>query len=82
MPTREKRLERARENPKNVRFDTLCRILEENGAMIRPPKGSHYVVSFPGTSHRMTVVHENPVKRFYVERALEMVDEVSSEGSE
>ena len=81
MPTREKRLERARNNPKNVDFPTLCRILEDQGAIIRHGKGSHYVVSFPGKALPFTIVRSNPhVKRIYVDQALETIDEIAGDG--
>ena len=80
MPTREKRLESARQNPKTVGFDLLCRILGDHGFMIRKGKGSHRVATLRGTRLRMTFPQKNPMRRVYVERALELIDEAVALG--
>ena len=76
MPTREKRLESARQNPKTVGFDALCRILQDHGFVIRKGKGSHRIASLPGTALRITFPQKNPMKNVYVDRALELIEEV------
>lgn len=79
MPTREKRLERARNNPKDVRFNDLCHILRDHGFNIRHGKGDHFVATLPGTPKIMSLPRRNPMLRVYVERALELIDEIESE---
>ena len=80
MPTREKRLERARNNPKDVSFNDLCLILIDHGFEIR--HGSkHDLAVLPGTPMKLTIPRRNPVKKVYVEQALEYIDEIESEWS-
>ena len=79
MPTRDKRLERARNNPKDVRFAELCLILRDQGLVIRQGKGDHFVATLPGTPKKMSFPRQNPMKRPYVDRALELIDEIESE---
>ena len=79
MPTREKRLERARNNPKDVDFETLCLILVDHGFEITSGKGSHFVARLPGTPKKLTIPRHNPLRRVYVVRALEMIDDIRSE---
>jgi hypothetical protein len=78
MPTREKRLEKARNNPKNVSFRDLCSILQDHGYEIKSGKGSHHIARLPGTPKKLTFPkptrgHMRPV---YVEMALELIDEI------
>ena len=82
MPTREKRLERARNNPKNVTFVELMSILESEGFDIRDGKGSHCIATYPGRAGGLTIARRNPVKRYIVLLALEAIDEVRSEEGE
>ena len=42
MTRREKELERIRNNPTNVRFEDLDRLLRSYGFESRSPRGSHY----------------------------------------
>ena len=77
MPTREKRLERARNNPKDVSFDDLRLILIDHGFEIRHGS-NHDVAVLPGTPMKVTIPRRNPVKRPYVEQALEFIDEIES----
>jgi predicted RNA binding protein YcfA (HicA-like mRNA interferase family) len=78
MPTREKRLQRARNNPKNVSFQDLCSILQDHGCEIKSGKGSHHVARLPGTSKKLTFPKptRGPMKPVYVEMALGLIDEI------
>ena len=75
MPPNERRLRRARQNPKNVRFNELVRIYEDHGFIVRPGRGSHYVAKLPGTRIRETIPRQNPMKPRYVKKALDIIDE-------
>ena len=71
VPRRSKRLDRIRNNPKDVSFSSLCHVLEDHGFAIRSGgKGSHYVATHPGTGITLTLVRRNPVRQVYVENAL------------
>ena len=80
MPPRDRRLQRARRNPRNVSFDTLCRIYEDHGFTIRTGRGSHYIATLPDTPIRMTFPRQNPMKRVYVTAALNVIEEAQTLG--
>ena len=78
MPRREKRLDRVRNNPKDVSFSNLCHVLEDHGFAIRSGgRGSHYVATHPATGITITLVRRNPVRQVYVENALAAIDEIT-----
>ncbi len=79
MPGREKRLRDARQNPKNVTFNELCSLIRSFGGEIRAGKGSHFVAKMPGSSKKMTIPRKNPMKAYYVKRAIQMIDELSAD---
>lgn len=76
MPPNERRLRRARQNPKNVRFAELVRIYEDHGFIVRPGRGSHYVAKHPDASIRETIPRQNPMNPRYVKKALYIVDQL------
>lgn len=78
MSRRQKRLDRIRNNRRDVSFSELCRVLNDHGFGIRSGKGSHYVAIHPETGVTMTLVRRDPVRQVYVERALEAIDAVES----
>ena len=80
MPPRERRIQRARENPKDVSFRDLYRIYEDHGFRVRSGKGSHYVATFPDTRIRNTFPRQNPMRRVYVIKALEAIEELTDLG--
>ncbi len=76
MSKREKRLEKIRQNPKNVRFDDLDRVLQDQGFERTQPRGgsSHYV--YVRGEQVITVPYKRPfVKTVYVKEALKLLDE-------
>ena len=78
MSRKTKRLDRIRNNPKNVSFSELCIMLEDHGFHIRTGKGSHHVATHPATGVTITLVKRNPVRRVYVENALAGINEIAS----
>lgn len=76
MPPNERRLQRARQNSKNVRFNELVRILEDHGFIVRPGKGSHYVAFHPNSPRNMAFPRQNPMNRVYVRKVLDTIDEL------
>lgn len=78
MSQREKRLQKARQNPKDVSFDELCQIYRDHGFIVESGgKGSHYIAKFPGLYPR-TFPRTNPVKKYYVLKALEAIEELNA----
>ena len=80
MAKRKKRLAKIRQNPKNVRFEELDRVLRDYGFERRQPRSgsSHYFYFL--SEHRRFLLIERPfVKRVYVKRALSILEEIDRE---
>lgn len=76
MTKRAKRIKKLFQNPKTVRFETLHKVLLEQGFEMRQPKSgsSHYV--YCRGEVQMTVPFKKPfVKEVYVKRVLEIIGE-------
>ena len=82
MSKKDKLLQDIRNNPKNVRFDVIRKILLSYGFKESSPKGgsSHY--TFSKGIYRITVPKDNPVNSVYIKRALEIIDEIERENKE
>lgn len=75
MERREKLLEHMRNNPTNIRFEDLDRLLRLYGFECRPPRGgSHYQYKRKGC-RPISVPRHKPVKQVYVKRALALIEE-------
>lgn len=70
-------------NPKDVRFDDLDKILTLYGFQCRQPgKGSsHYTYHHPELANVLTVPYARPIKAVYVKSAIEAIKKLK-EGSE
>jgi predicted RNA binding protein YcfA (HicA-like mRNA interferase family) len=73
----EKLLEKARKNPKGLRFTELCRLCEMAGMEARTGKGSH--VPYKRSTHpRFTLSIQNKngmAKPYQVKMLLQFIDE-------
>jgi predicted RNA binding protein YcfA (HicA-like mRNA interferase family) len=78
MSKKTKRLDRIRNNPKDVSFSEICLVLRDHGFHIRSGRGSHRVATHPATGVTITLVKKNPVRRVYVENALAAISAVTS----
>jgi predicted RNA binding protein YcfA (HicA-like mRNA interferase family) len=78
---REKRLQKIRQNPKNVSFEDLQQVLQDHGFILDRVVGSHH--TFIGTVDdqplSITIPAKHPLKRVYVKMALALIDEVRAE---
>ncbi len=85
MTKREKRLEKIRNNPKNVRFEDLDQVLRDYGFERRQPGSgsSHYVyIHRVWPKYQLTVPYKRPfLKSHYVREVLKILDEIIA-GSE
>lgn len=80
MVKRQKRLERIRNNPVNVRFEDLDLLLRDYGFERRQPRGgsSHFIYS--KGELRMTVPMKRPfLKAVYVKQVLKLLEELDDE---
>ena len=80
MSQKQKRLARARENPRGLRFEELLQLYRDWGFVVEPSgRGSHYKAELPGTPVRTRILtRSNPVKSIYVRQAVEAIDEAQA----
>jgi predicted RNA binding protein YcfA (HicA-like mRNA interferase family) len=75
---RQKRRRRIVQNPKNVRFEDLRRLLEDYDFELKRTKGSHHsFVGYIGDQKVSVVIpYRRPLKEVYVKRVLALLDEI------
>jgi len=78
MTKRDKRLQKMRQNPKNVSFEDLKSVLEDFGFDLVRSSGSHHSfnVTIAGEPRLFVVPYQRPVKSVYVREALQLIDEI------
>jgi len=75
MGRKEELLAKLRNNPKNVKFADLDKLLQWYGFECRSPRrGSHYVYKRRGC-RPLTIPFNRPVKEPYVKKALASIEE-------
>ncbi len=77
MTKKEKLLSKIKNNPKNIRFEEIDKILLDLGfERFQPSKGSsHYTYILE--KHRLTIPYKKPfVKVIYIKKAIEIIDEL------
>jgi predicted RNA binding protein YcfA (HicA-like mRNA interferase family) len=81
MTKREKRLQKMRQNPKDVSFADLRTVLEDFGFELVRSSGSHHSfnITIDGESRLFVVPYRHPVKAVYVREALLLIDKIQSE---
>lgn len=80
MSKRKKRLQRIRQNPKNVSFEDLRQLLEDYGFVLERSSGSHhsFKVQIKGETILFVVPYRRPVKPNYVKDALLLIEELEA----
>ncbi|WP_373047107.1 type II toxin-antitoxin system HicA family toxin [Vulgatibacter sp.] len=78
--TRRAKLEAAiRNNPRNVRFADLCRLLEHAGFRLERTRGSHHVFRRAGLPLvNLQATSDGRAKAYQVEQVLSMLDEMEA----
>ena len=78
MSKKEKLLQSIRNNPSNVKFETLQNLLLYYSFKERQPKGgsSHY--SYTLDKLILTVPKHKPVNKIYVKQFLKLIDEIEN----
>lgn len=82
MTKREKRLLRIQQNPNNVSIDDLEQLMLDYGIeKSRPDKGSHrhYQYRVGGVIYNLIIPAARPVKKVYVQKALEAIEAITHE---
>ena len=70
MPDPEKLIEQLRQNPIDVRFETLQNLLYHKGYQLTHARGSHFRFKKEGKTSITLVVHHNKVKKWYVKKLI------------
>lgn len=78
MSRRAKLLAAARNNPRDVSFEDLRKLLEDAGCVCRQSSsgGSHYVFTHSVVQKQLSIPRSRPVKKVYVDIALRWIDEI------
>ncbi len=79
MTKREKRLQKIRQNPRNVSFDELRQVLEDYGFELRRINGSHHIfrAEVNEVVWSLTIPLKKPhLKPSYVQASLDAIDEI------
>jgi len=74
MSKKEKLIEAIKNNPKNVRFEDLKKILESIGYTAINNGGSHYVFT-KENSTALTIPYKKPVKIVYVKQVIKIIED-------
>jgi len=74
MSKKEKLIEAIKNNPKNVRFEDLRKILESIGYTAVNNGGSHYVFTKENATS-LTIPYKKPVKVVYVKQVIKIIEE-------
>jgi len=76
LSKKEKLLNTIKNNPKNVRFKDLKKILEDIGYKAINRGGSHYVFT-KENSESLTIPYKKPVKIIYVKQVIKIIEKES-----
>ena len=78
MSKKDKQLQAIRMNPRNVRFETIRKVLLDFGFIETAPRGgsSHY--TYHRGIYRVTVPKDNPVNQVYIKQAIRIIDELEA----
>jgi predicted RNA binding protein YcfA (HicA-like mRNA interferase family) len=74
MSKKDKLIDFIKNNPKNVRFEDLKKILENIGYVARNRGGSHYIF-IKENSTPITIPYKRPVKIIYVKQVIRILEE-------
>lgn len=72
MSKKDKLLKNITNNPKNVKFETLVKILNDYGFELKSVKGSHH--NFSNNKILITLPYNKPIKIFYVKLVLKTLE--------
>ena len=78
MSKREKLLAKLKNNPHNVTFDQIRKLLLEQNFVLDRVSGSHHVFKREQVTF-VIPVHKNQVKAVYVRRVIEIIEEENNE---
>ncbi|PAF47155.1 hypothetical protein BKH46_05465 [Helicobacter sp. 12S02634-8] len=71
MSSKDKALKNMKNNPKNISFEELKKVLEQNGFVLDRIKGSHH--TFYRGNQTLTIPYNKPIKAIYVKLVLSAI---------
>jgi len=76
LSKKEKEFEKIKNNPKNIKFTTIDKLLRQYGFTVRQPKGgsSHYI--YKKDKLTLTIPKHSPVREVYIKKAVQFIEEV------
>lgn len=77
MSKREKLRERLKNNPNNVTFSEIRKLLEQEGFALDRITGSHHIFVKDEITF-VVPVHNNKVKTIYVKRVIELIEQIDT----
>ena len=79
MSKKDKLLEKIRNNPTNVRFEIIQKIMLNYGFVETTPGGgsSHY--TYHKGIYRITIPKDIPVNKIYIKKAIQIIDKLEAE---
>ena len=78
MSKKDKLIKAIKNNPTNIKFEDLKKILEELGYSAINRGGSHYVFT-KNNSISLTIPYKKPVKVIYVKQVIQIIEEEEDE---
>lgn len=83
MTRRDKLYTKIVNNPSNVNFEDLDRLLKQNGFTCRQPSGgsSHYIYYHPELppGDKLSIPKAKPIKAIYVKEAINLINKIKEE---
>ncbi len=81
MSKREKRLQKIRQNPRDVSMSELEQVLKDYGAWLDRSDGSHHIFSYniKGREDSLSIPFARPIKSRYVKLVIEIIDQIREE---
>lgn len=83
MTKRDKKYQRNFNNPKDVSFQDIDRLLRDNGFECHQPSGgsSHYIYRHQQLHDKLTIPYNRPIKAIYIKQALMAIESLKERGS-
>lgn len=78
MSKYQKLLEQIKNNPKNVNFETIKKLLTKLGYGYRNSGGSHYVFN-KDNYPTITIPYNKPIKAVYVKQVIRLIEELEND---
>jgi len=79
LSRQDKLLQKIRNNPTNVKFETIQKIMLSYGFTETTPSGgsSHY--TYHRGIYRITIPKDIPVNKIYIKKAIQIIDKLEAE---